>query len=74
MSERRATSSRDSVHHFVAGMGAAPLEKKFSHPGPVSFVGGSEAVLVIEDTPMPKTGETDLMIKNTMPASSYQGD
>jgi hypothetical protein len=40
----------------------------------VSFVGGSEAVLVIEETPMPKTDETDLMIKNTMPASSYQGD
>jgi hypothetical protein len=40
----------------------------------VSFVGGSEAVLVMEDTPMPKTGETDLMTKNTMPASSYQGD
>jgi len=62
------------VHHFVAGMGAAPLEKKFSHPGRCPLLAAAKRWLVIEDTPMPKTGETDLMIKNTMPASSYQGD
>ena len=74
MSECRATSSRDSGAPFRRWYGCGAAREEVFSSRPVSFVGGSEAVLVIEDTPMPKTGETDLMIKNTMPASSYQGD
>jgi SRSO17 transposase len=58
MAERFALSGYDQLHHFVsAGVwDAAPLETELLVQAD-RLVGGSDAVLVIDDTAMPKKGK-----------------
>ncbi len=58
MAERLAPGDYDQLHHFVAAgvWDAAPLEAELlTQAG--KLVGGSDAVLVIDDTAMPKKGK-----------------
>ncbi len=57
MAERLAPGDYDRLHHFVsAGVwDAAPLETELLTQAD-RLVGGSDAVLVIDDTAMPKKG------------------
>jgi SRSO17 transposase len=58
MAERFAPNDYDQLHHFIAGgvWDAAPLERELlTHAD--RLVGGSDAVLVIDDTAMPKKGK-----------------
>jgi SRSO17 transposase len=57
MAERLAPGEYDQLHHFVAAgvWDAAPLEAELLvHPD--RLVGGDDAVLVIDDTALPKKG------------------
>src|SRR5256885_8891500 len=58
MAERFAPGDYDQLHHFVAAgvWDAAPLEAELLIQAD-KLVGGSEAVLVIADTAMPKKGK-----------------
>ncbi|HTJ30391.1 MAG TPA: IS701 family transposase [Acidobacteriaceae bacterium] len=58
MAERLAAGGYDQLHHFVsAGVwNAAPLEMELLIQAD-RLVGGSDAVLVIDDTAMPKKGQ-----------------
>src|SRR3954471_18815743 len=58
MAERFAPGDYDQLHHFVAAgvWDAAPLETELLIQAD-KLVGGSEAVLVIDDTAMPKKGK-----------------
>src|SRR5664279_2505595 len=58
MAERFAPGDYDQLHHFVsAGVwDAAPLEAELLIQAD-RLVGGSDAVLVIDDTAMPKKGQ-----------------
>src|SRR5436853_2737309 len=58
MAERLVPGDYDQLHHFVAAgvWDAAPLETELLIQAD-KLVGGSEAVLVIDDTAMPKKGE-----------------
>jgi DDE superfamily endonuclease len=58
MAERFAPGDYDQLHHFVAaGMwDAAPLEAELLTQAD-KLVGGSDAVLVIDDTALPKKGD-----------------
>ena len=52
--EAKAPGDYDQLHHFVAaGVCAAPLEKELLVQAD-KLVGGSDAVLVIDDTAVPK--------------------
>src|SRR5258705_1760238 len=57
MAERLAPGDYDQLHHFVAAgvWDASPLETELLVQGN-RFVGGSDAVLVIDDTAIPKKG------------------
>jgi len=57
MAERVATGEYDQLHHFIAAglWDAKPLETELLFQGD-RLVGGSDAVLVIDDTAMPKKG------------------
>src|SRR5208337_3585482 len=57
MAERLAPGDYDQMHHFVAAgaWDAAPLEKELLVQAD-RLVGGSDAVLVVDDTAMPKKG------------------
>ncbi len=57
MAERFAPGDYDQLHHFVAAgvWDAAPLEAELLIQAD-RLVGGSDAVLVIDDTAMPKKG------------------
>lgn len=58
MAERLAPGDHDQVHHFIADgiWNAAPLEAELlAHAD--RLVGGSDAVLVIDDTALPKKGD-----------------
>ena len=57
MAERLAPGDYDRLHHFVAAgvWDAAPLEAELLIQAD-RLVGGSDAVLVIDDTAMPKKG------------------
>src|ERR1041384_7618516 len=57
MAERLAPGEYDQLHHFVAEAvwDAAPLEAELLHQAD-RLVGGEEAVLVIDDTALPKKG------------------
>jgi SRSO17 transposase len=57
MAERVATGEYDQLHHFIAAglWDAKPLETELLVQGD-RLVGGSDAVLVIDDTAMPKKG------------------
>src|SRR3954452_9101172 len=57
MAERRAPGDYDQLHHFVAAgvWDAAPLEAELLIRAD-RLVGGSDAVLVIDDTALPKKG------------------
>ena len=57
MAERLAPGDYDQLHHFVAAgvWDAAPLETELLIQAD-RLVGGSDAVLVIDDTAMPKKG------------------
>ena len=58
MAERLAPGDYDQMHHFVAAgaWDAAPLEKELLVQAD-RLVGGSDAMLVIDDTAMPKKGK-----------------
>src|SRR5215470_177254 len=58
MAERFAPGDYDQLHHFVAAgvWDAAPLETELLIQAD-KLVGGSDAVLVIDDTTMPKKGK-----------------
>src|ERR1700689_3857480 len=58
MAERLATSNYDQLHHFIADgvWDAIPLESELLNQAD-RLVGGKDAVLVIDDTAMPKKGE-----------------
>jgi|SRR5450759_2338138 SRSO17 transposase len=58
MAERFAPGDYDQLHHFVAAgvWDAAPLETELLAQAD-RLVGGSDAMLVIDDTAMPKKGE-----------------
>jgi SRSO17 transposase len=58
MAERFAPGDYDQLHHFVAAgvWDAAPLEAELLIQAD-KLVGGSDAVLVIDDTAMPKKGK-----------------
>ncbi len=57
MAERLAPGNYDQLHHFVAGVwDAAPLETELLVQAD-HLVGGSNAVLVIDDTAVPKKGK-----------------
>src|ERR1700738_5628630 len=56
--ERLATSNYDQLHHFMADgvWNATPLETELLNQAD-RLVGGRDAVLVIDDTSLPKKGE-----------------
>jgi len=58
MAERLAPNDYDQLHHFIAGgvWDSAPLERELLIQAD-RLVGGSDAVLVIDDTAMPKKGK-----------------
>src|SRR3982074_2920969 len=58
MAERLAPGDYDQLHHFVAAgvWDAAPLETELLVQAD-RLVGGSDAVLVIDDTALPKKGK-----------------
>src|SRR6201998_1949793 len=58
MAERLATGNYDQLHHFIADCvwAATPLESELLNKAN-RLVGGKDAVLVIDDTAMPKKGE-----------------
>src|SRR5277367_1619334 len=58
MAERLATGNYDQLHHFIADgvWDATPLESELLNQAD-RLVGGKDAVLVIDDTAMPKKGE-----------------
>src|SRR5213075_168758 len=58
MAERLAPNDYDQLHHFIAGgvWDSAPLERELLIQGD-RLVGGSDAVLVIDDTAVPKKGK-----------------
>src|SRR4051794_10094231 len=58
MAERLATGNYDQLHHFIADgvWDAAPLEAELLVQAD-RLVGGKDAVLVIDDTAMPKKGD-----------------
>ena len=58
MAERLAPGDYDQLHHFVAAgvWKEAPLETELLIQAD-KLVGGSDAVLVIDDTSMPKKGK-----------------
>jgi SRSO17 transposase len=57
MAERLAPGDYDRLHHFVAAgvWDAAPLEAELLVQAD-KLVGGSDAVLVVDDTALPKEG------------------
>ena len=58
MAERLAPGAYDRLHHFVAGgvWDAEPLEAQIAaHAN--GLVGGTDAVLVVDDTALPKKGK-----------------
>src|SRR6185312_15842063 len=58
MAERLATGNYDQLHHFIADgvWDATPLETELLNQAD-RLVGGRDAVLVIDDTSLPKKGE-----------------
>ncbi|MHC2275539.1 SRSO17 transposase [Bradyrhizobium diazoefficiens] len=58
MAERLVTSNYDQLHHFIADgvWDATPLETELLNQAD-RLVGGRDAVLVIDDTSLPKKGE-----------------
>src|ERR1700740_3209941 len=58
MAERLAPNDYDQLHHFIAGgvWDSAPLERELLIQAD-RLVGGSDAVLVIDDTAVPKKGK-----------------
>src|ERR1700756_197551 len=58
MAERLATGNYDQLHHFIADgvWDATPLESELLNQAD-RLVGGKDAVLVIDDTALPKKGE-----------------
>lgn len=58
MAERLAKGNYDQLHHFIADgvWDATPLESELLHQAD-RLVGGKDAVLVIDNTAMPKKGE-----------------
>ena len=59
MAERLAPNDYDQLHHFIAGgvWDLAPLERELLIQAD-RLVGGSDAVLVIDDTAVPKKGKS----------------
>src|ERR1700740_799051 len=58
MAERLATGNYDQLHHFIADgvWDATPLGSELLNQAD-RLVGGKDAVLVIDDTALPKKGE-----------------
>jgi SRSO17 transposase len=68
MAERLAPGNYDQLHHFVAAgvWDAAPLEKELLVQAD-KLVGGSDSVLVIDDTAVPKKGKLSSVSLGNMP-------
>ncbi len=67
MAERLAPGDYDQLHHFVAAgvWNAAPLETELVIQAD-RLVGGSDAVLVIDDTAVPKKGRHSVGVSCTI--------
>jgi SRSO17 transposase len=67
MADRFAPGDYDQLHHFVAAgvWDAAPLETELLIQAD-KLVGGSDAVLVIDDTAMPKTANCQTLVSLTL--------
>ena len=67
MAERLATGNYDQLHHFIADgvWDATPLESELLNQAD-QLVGGRDAVLVIDDTAMPKKGERSVGVAARM--------
>jgi SRSO17 transposase len=64
MAERLATSNYDQLHHFIADgvWDASPLESELLNQAD-RLVGGKDAVLVIDDTAIPKRANARLVLQ-----------
>jgi SRSO17 transposase len=73
MAERLAPDDYDQLHHFVAAgvWDAAPLEKELLVQAD-KLVGGSDAVLVIDDTAVPKKGKHSVGVAWQICLSAWQ--
>jgi hypothetical protein len=70
MAERFAPGDYDQLHHFVAAgvWDAAPLEAELLIQAD-RLVGGNDAVLVIDDTAMPKKGTHSVGVAPQYPSA-----
>ena len=73
MAERLAPGDYDQLHHFVAAgvWDAAPLEKELLVQAD-KLVGGSDAVLVIDDTAVPKKGKHSVGVAWQYASAAWQ--
>ena len=71
MAERLAPGDYDQLHHFVAAgvWDAAPLETELLIQAD-RLVGGSDAVLVIDDTAVPKKGTHSVGVADALVAAA----
>ena len=71
MAARLAPGEYDQLHHFIADgvWDAAPLEAELLVQAD-RLVGGKEAVLIIDDTAMPKKGDRSVGVLHNMPRLS----
>jgi SRSO17 transposase len=67
MAERVASGNYDQLHHFIADgvWDATPLESELLNQAD-QLVGGKDAVLVIDDTAMPKKGDRSVGVALNM--------
>ncbi|MHC2376216.1 hypothetical protein ACVIU7_001172 [Bradyrhizobium liaoningense] len=78
MAERLVTSNYDQLHHFIADgvWDATPLETELLNQAD-RLVGGRDAVLVIDDTSLPKKGERSVGVAaqyaSALGKTSYAG-
>src|ERR1700756_4260344 len=73
MAERFAPNDYDQLHHFIAGgvWDSAPLERELLIQAD-KLVGGSDAVLVIDDTAVPKKGKRSVGVASQICFGAWQ--
>jgi SRSO17 transposase len=71
MASRLAPGDHDQLHHFIADgvWDEAPLEEELARQAD-KLVGGANAVLVVDDTVLPKKGRTRSAPRRNMPRRS----
>src|SRR5947209_5593244 len=74
MAERLATGNYDQLHHFIADgvWDATPLESELLNQAN-RLVGGKDAVLVIDDTALPKKGDRSVGVAAQYASSRVLG-